>query len=141
MQIFPLPCLLAATMTSAEGSKNTCWMNTFNGSKWSEVGPIQLFHFLDVHGVCGLARPRFYKILTGPVHVPHIHHKNVEAVWAHFTLLWEGFQKKHVFYPHFVDKGAGRPMWISMYINKMKKWYGPTSLQLEPSNVFIQQLE
>ena len=46
--IFP-PCSLAGTMTSAEGSKkfhynipaplhSTCWMNTFEGSKWSEVG-------------------------------------------------------------------------------------------------------
>ena len=41
-------------MTSAEGSKkfhynilaplhSTCWMNTFEGSKWSEVGPYSFF--------------------------------------------------------------------------------------------------
>ena len=35
----------------------------------------------------------------------------VEAM-SHITLR-EGLKKKHVFYPHFVDKGGGgRPMWI-----------------------------
>ena len=28
-----------------------------------------------------------------------------------------------------------------LYIKKMEKLYGPTSLHLEPSNVFIQQVE
>ena len=33
------------------------------------------------------------------------------------------------------------PVHIYSYIKKMKNLYGPTSLHLEPSNVFIQQVE
>ena len=74
------PCSLAATMTSAEGSikfhyyipaplQFIFWMNTFEGSKWSEVGPYSFFSCLMNTFKHGLALSRFYKILAGPVHV------------------------------------------------------------------------
>ena len=69
------PCSLAATMTSAEGSKkfhynipaplhSTCWMNTFE----AEVGPYSFFIFLMYTFNC-------------------VHPAREEAVWAHFTVL------------------------------------------------------
>ena len=74
------PCSLAVTMTSAEGSKkfhynipaplhSTCWFNTFEGSKWSEVGSYSFFIFLMYTFKRGLAHSRFYKFLDGQVHV------------------------------------------------------------------------
>ena len=79
-QQYHSPCSLAANMTSAEGSKkfhynipaplhSTCWINTFEGSKWNGLGSYIFFIFLMYTGKSGLALPRFYKILAGPIHV------------------------------------------------------------------------
>ena len=38
------------------------------------------------------------------------------------------------------NRGRASPR-LNVYIKKIKKLYGPTSLHLEPSNVFIQQVE
>ena len=88
------PSSLAATLTSAEGSKKfhynilaplhfTCWMNTFEGSKNSEVGSYIFFSLSMYTFKCGLANPRFYKILAGPVHMfKCFNSAREEAVWA-----------------------------------------------------------
>ena len=42
---------------------------------------------------------RFYKISAGPIHLPHEHQENEEAVWAHFTSLraeWSGVEWSEV---------------------------------------------
>ena len=123
------PCSLAAIMTSAEGSKkfhynipaplhSTCWINTFEDSKWSEVGSYSFFIFLMYTFKHGLALSRFFKSWHSQSTFKCVHTASrEEAVWAQLEsnpgpIQLLHFLDVHIWRLHHKDSTSLADLWL-----------------------------
>ena len=103
----------SGTLTRGGRQKGSSPLASYSsGSTW--------LHLLDEH-IWGLQVK-----WSGLIHLLHFLDVHIET-WTGRSQIGEN-----------LDRASPR---LNMYIKKMKKLYKPTSLLLEPSNVFIQQVE